>query len=528
MWHVSNEYACHNIPCYCDTCAAGFRVWLRAALRRRSTRLNDAWGTAFWSQRYTDWEQVLPPRLTTTFANPTHVAGLQAVPVRHPAGLPPQREGDPRRPVPRCPGDHQLHDAARTSTTSTTTSGRRSRTSSAPTTTSSPSLEHPQAELAFSGDLTRGLAGGAPVAADGALDQRGQLAAGQPGQGPRPARCATASPTWRGAPTPSASSSGGSPGRGRRSSTPPWCRTPAATAPGSARSCELGARGRAARRGHAAPASRPRSRSSGTTRPSGPRTDRRCRRARCSYPTTAHAVHRVLRDRGITADVVHPSADLTAYQVVVVPTLYLVTRRARRGRRGGGRGRRAGAGHLLLRHQRRATTTSGSAATPARSATCSACASRSSSRSCRGEHRRARGRRHRHAVERGRHRRRRRGPRPVCRGPPRRAPGRHPARHRRRGRVVPQHPARRRGPRRRCVDQVHRGRRRRRRGADVPPGVEAVRRRGDGRLLALPRQRHRRARRRSPSSGHDLVADRPVGPTITARSRARVAVVRED
>ena len=31
-----------------------------------------------------------------------------------------------------------------------------------------------------------------------------------------------------------------------------------------------------------------------------------------------------LRDRGVTADVVHPSADLTAYKVVVVPTLYLV------------------------------------------------------------------------------------------------------------------------------------------------------------------------------------------------------------
>ena len=29
MWHISNEYGCHNIPCFCDTCAAGFREWLR-------------------------------------------------------------------------------------------------------------------------------------------------------------------------------------------------------------------------------------------------------------------------------------------------------------------------------------------------------------------------------------------------------------------------------------------------------------------------------------------------------------------
>ena len=29
MWHVSNEYACHNLPCYCDTCAVEFRRWLQ-------------------------------------------------------------------------------------------------------------------------------------------------------------------------------------------------------------------------------------------------------------------------------------------------------------------------------------------------------------------------------------------------------------------------------------------------------------------------------------------------------------------
>ena len=28
--------------------------------------LNDAWGTAFWSQRYDDFEQVLPPRIAPT------------------------------------------------------------------------------------------------------------------------------------------------------------------------------------------------------------------------------------------------------------------------------------------------------------------------------------------------------------------------------------------------------------------------------------------------------------------------------
>lgn len=70
LWHVSNEYGCHNAHCFCDVSAAAFRDWLR---RRYGSvaGLNAAWGTAFWSQRYTDWEQVLPPRRSGTWVNPT-------------------------------------------------------------------------------------------------------------------------------------------------------------------------------------------------------------------------------------------------------------------------------------------------------------------------------------------------------------------------------------------------------------------------------------------------------------------------
>ncbi|HEY7008434.1 MAG TPA: beta-galactosidase, partial [Jatrophihabitantaceae bacterium] len=71
MWHVNNEYGCHNWHCFCDVSAAAFRDWLR---RRYHTldALNDAWGTAFWSQRYSAWEQLNPPRAVAynTFANP--------------------------------------------------------------------------------------------------------------------------------------------------------------------------------------------------------------------------------------------------------------------------------------------------------------------------------------------------------------------------------------------------------------------------------------------------------------------------
>jgi beta-galactosidase len=71
LWHVSNELGCHNARCYCDVSAAAFRTWLRHRYDDDVARLNDAWGTAFWSQRYDDFEQVLPPRVAPAHANPT-------------------------------------------------------------------------------------------------------------------------------------------------------------------------------------------------------------------------------------------------------------------------------------------------------------------------------------------------------------------------------------------------------------------------------------------------------------------------
>jgi beta-galactosidase len=70
LWHVSNELGCHNAHCYCDVSAVAFRRWLQQRYGDLDT-LNEAWGTAFWSQRYGDWEEVLPPRVAPTFPNPT-------------------------------------------------------------------------------------------------------------------------------------------------------------------------------------------------------------------------------------------------------------------------------------------------------------------------------------------------------------------------------------------------------------------------------------------------------------------------
>jgi beta-galactosidase len=70
MWHVNNEYGCHVAECYCDDSAAHFREWLKGRYGDLDS-LNEAWGTAFWSQRYGEWGEILPPRSAPTFANPT-------------------------------------------------------------------------------------------------------------------------------------------------------------------------------------------------------------------------------------------------------------------------------------------------------------------------------------------------------------------------------------------------------------------------------------------------------------------------
>ncbi|MFF7276893.1 beta-galactosidase [Streptomyces griseorubiginosus] len=71
MWHIHNEYGCHNAECYCDTSAEAFRRWLRDRYGDLAA-LNDAWGTTFWSQWYYDWDEVIPPRATGAVPNPTH------------------------------------------------------------------------------------------------------------------------------------------------------------------------------------------------------------------------------------------------------------------------------------------------------------------------------------------------------------------------------------------------------------------------------------------------------------------------
>ena len=70
LWHVDNELGCHVSHDYSDHAAVAFRRWLETRYETIET-LNEAWGTAFWSQRYDSFEEILPPRVAPTYPNPT-------------------------------------------------------------------------------------------------------------------------------------------------------------------------------------------------------------------------------------------------------------------------------------------------------------------------------------------------------------------------------------------------------------------------------------------------------------------------
>ncbi|WP_369172693.1 beta-galactosidase [Streptomyces sp. R28] len=67
MWHINNEYCTYD---WGDEAEAAFRRWLQEKYGSLDA-LNEAWGTAFWSQGYGDWDEVLPPRRAHYMKNPT-------------------------------------------------------------------------------------------------------------------------------------------------------------------------------------------------------------------------------------------------------------------------------------------------------------------------------------------------------------------------------------------------------------------------------------------------------------------------
>ncbi|UOQ85751.1 beta-galactosidase [Gracilibacillus salinarum] len=70
MWHINNEYACHLSECYSPESLEAFRDWLKERYETIE-QLNQKWGTNFWSQRYNDWDEIQFPANLPTFYNPS-------------------------------------------------------------------------------------------------------------------------------------------------------------------------------------------------------------------------------------------------------------------------------------------------------------------------------------------------------------------------------------------------------------------------------------------------------------------------
>lgn len=71
-WQVDNELGnSHGDLCYCPECEKRFRAWLKDKYGTID-EVNRAWGTAFWSQGYPDFEHIHAPKITAAWGqNPS-------------------------------------------------------------------------------------------------------------------------------------------------------------------------------------------------------------------------------------------------------------------------------------------------------------------------------------------------------------------------------------------------------------------------------------------------------------------------
>ena len=69
-WQIDNEFTLQRWGrCYCKYCRAGFQDWLRNKYGSLNA-INSKWGTAFWSQVYTDFAQIPVPLPSNGDPNP--------------------------------------------------------------------------------------------------------------------------------------------------------------------------------------------------------------------------------------------------------------------------------------------------------------------------------------------------------------------------------------------------------------------------------------------------------------------------
>ena len=68
-WQIDNELNCEKDVFYSESDSAAFRIFLKAKYKNLDA-LNEAWGTVFWNQTYTDWDEIHVPR--TTYSDSTN------------------------------------------------------------------------------------------------------------------------------------------------------------------------------------------------------------------------------------------------------------------------------------------------------------------------------------------------------------------------------------------------------------------------------------------------------------------------
>ncbi len=72
VWQTDNEFGCHDtVISFSEAALAEFHIWLKQRYRTIE-RLNEAWGTVFWSMEYSVFEEIGLPNLTVTEAAPCH------------------------------------------------------------------------------------------------------------------------------------------------------------------------------------------------------------------------------------------------------------------------------------------------------------------------------------------------------------------------------------------------------------------------------------------------------------------------
>lgn len=70
LWHINNEYANKNSMCFCDNCKTAFQQWLKDKYQTIEN-LNELWGTVFWSEKYSSWDEINTPKKSAGGRNAT-------------------------------------------------------------------------------------------------------------------------------------------------------------------------------------------------------------------------------------------------------------------------------------------------------------------------------------------------------------------------------------------------------------------------------------------------------------------------